>query len=289
MQSNSMGGGRQGAQQSGSNWRPSGAQYPGLMQWERQHRQEKDGGAAEEQNVGSSERIFSTGLGGLLVANGILRGRLPGLLMTAIGGALLYRGVSGHCALYQQLGINTSVVEGERAIVKGVKIEEAISIHRPAQELYDTWTRWEQLPQILPHIEHVKDLGQGRTRWTARGPLGATLSWDAEVIQQDPGRMVAWQSIAGGDVDTAGSVHFNAVDENNTRMTVSMQYQPPGGRLTAVLAEFFGIGLDRRLREDLARFKRTMESGTQSAGKGADAATDVSEVASGQPDTSPGA
>lgn len=285
MQSNSMGGGRQVSQASGSNWRPSGAHYPGLMQW----RQEKDWDEAGEQNVGSSERILSTGLGGLLVANGILRGRLPGLLMTAIGGALTYRGVTGHCAMYQQLGINSSAVEGERAIVKGVKIEEEVSIRRPAQELYDIWTRWEQLPQILPHIEHVKDLGQGRTRWTARGPLGATLSWDAEVIHQDPGRMVAWQSITGGDVDTAGSVHFNSTDENSTRMVVSMQYDPPGGRVTAVLAEFFGVGLDRRLREDLARFKRTMESGAQLGGHGADAATDESEVASSQPDTSPGA
>lgn len=274
MQSNSMGGGSQHSQRSSSDWRQSGVHYPGLMQWQHQ-RQQQGLSDAGEQNVGSSERIVSTGLGGLLVANGILRGRLPGLLMTAIGGALIYRGVSGFCALYQQLGINSSSMEGERAITKGVKIEESVTIRRPAQELYDAWTRWEQLPQILPHIEHVKDLGHGRTRWTARGPLGTSLSWDAEVINQDPGRMVAWQSIGGGDVDTAGSVHFDAADENTTRMTVSMQYQPPGGRLTAVVAEFLGIGLDRRTREDLQRFKRIMESGSQVGTQAAHAASDV--------------
>lgn len=286
MQSNSMGGGRQQSQQSGSGSQQSGVHYPGLMQWQHQRQQQQGWSGAGEQNVGSSERIVSTGLGGLLVANGILRGRLPGLLMTAIGGALIYRGVTGSCALYQQLGINTSSMEGERAITKGVKIEESVTIRRPAQELYDAWTRWEQLPQILPHIEHVKDLGHGRTRWTARGPLGASLSWDAEVINQDPGRMVAWQSIAGGDVDTAGSVHFDAINDNTTRMTVSMQYQPPGGRLTAVVAEFLGIGLDRRAREDLQRFKRVMESGSQVGTQGAHAATDVD---SSQPGMAPGA
>ena len=66
-----------------------------------------------EQNVGSSERMLSTGLGGVLVASGLLRGRLPGLLLTVAGGALLYRGLSGHCSVYQQLGINTSEGEDE--------------------------------------------------------------------------------------------------------------------------------------------------------------------------------
>lgn len=290
MQSNSMqGGGRQFSRPEGAESRQSGQGYSGLMQWGEQRRRELSGLAGGEENVGSSERIISTGLGGLLVANGILRGRLPGLLMTAIGGALLYRGLTGHCALYQQLGIDTTATEGERSAVKGLKIEDSVTIHRPAQELYDIWTRWEQLPEILPHIEHVKDLGNGRTRWTARGPLGATLSWEAEVINQDPGRMVAWQSLSGGDVDTAGSVHFNATGANTTHMTVSMQYHPPGGRLSAVLAEFLGVGLDRRLREDLHRFKHSMESKVEPGAQGAHAATDGSEVASDPQGKSPGA
>lgn len=277
MQSNSMSGGHQ---HSGSDSRHSGAHYPGLMQWQQQRHQQQSC-CGMEQNVGSSERIVSTGLGGLLVANGILRGRLPGLLMTAIGGALIYRGVTGFCGLYQQLGINTNAGEsessnqGNRAITKGVKVVESVTIRRPAQELYDIWTQWEQLPEILGNIEHVKDLGNGRTRWTARGPLGSTLSWDAEAINEDPGRMIAWQSVRGGDVDTAGSVHFESAGENNTRMRVSMQYEPPGGRLTAVLAEYFGIGLDQRLRDDLQRFKRSMESGAQPSAPAAHAATDV--------------
>jgi len=232
------------------------------------------------QNVGSTERMFSTGMGGMLIASGLLRGRLPGLLLTAIGGALLYRGITGHCSVYQQLGFNTSEMEGERAITKGIKIEESITIARPAHDLYEVWTQWGRLPEILPHIEEVKDLGQGRTRWTARGPLGTRLTWDAEVINQEPDRLIAWQSLNGGDVDTAGSVHFNAQGGNTTEMVVSMQYEPPGGRLTAMVSEFLGIGLDQRVRRDLQRFKSTMES-QHSATQGAHASTDSSEVTPG--------
>ncbi len=63
------------------------------------------------ENVGSTERIVSAGLGGLLVASGIFRGRLPGLLLTGLGASLLYRGLSGYCAMYQQMGINTCDVD----------------------------------------------------------------------------------------------------------------------------------------------------------------------------------
>lgn len=217
-----------------------------------------------EQNVGSTERLFSTGFGGVLVASGLLRGRLRGLLLTVAGGALLYRGLSGHCSVYQQLGISTSEVEGERSIVKGLKIEETITINRSAHDLYQKWTRWESLPEILPHIDQVRDLGQGRTRWTARGPLATRLTWDAEVINQETDRLVAWQSLSGGDIDTAGSVHFDSLGANLTEMTVSMQYDPPGGKLTAMVSEFLGVGLDQRLRKDLQRFKATMEASHQS-------------------------
>lgn len=235
------------------------------------------------QNVGSTERMFSTGIGGMLVASGILRGRLPGLLLTAVGGALLYRGLTGHCSLYQQLGISTHEQEGERAIVKGVKIEESVVIGRPAHELYERWTKWEQLPEVLPHIDQVKDLGQGRTRWTARGPMGIQLTWESEVINQETDRLVAWQSLNGGDVDTAGSVRFDALDPEHTEMRVSMQYSPPGGRVTAMAAEFLGLGLNQRVRTDLQRFKANMESmQTPSADsvsiQGAHASTDGSEV-----------
>ncbi len=211
-------------------------------------------------NVGSTERMYSTGLGGLLVAAGIARGRLPGLLMMAAGGSLLWRGLSGHCAMYQYLNMDTREHDGELKPVKGIKVEQSLRINRPAHELYDRWTQWEKLPEILPHIEQIEVLEEGRMRWTARGPLGTPLSWEAQIINQRADRFVAWQSLTGGDVDTAGSVHFNPISSEATDMHVSMQYDPPGGKWTASLGEFLGIGLKKRLSEDLRQFKETMES-----------------------------
>lgn len=233
------------------------------------------------ENVGSTERIVSAGLGGLLVASGVVRGRLPGLLLTAAGASLLYRGLSGFCALYQQLGINTNELDGQHSgaqsgglpVVKGVKIEESFVIERSPHDLYEIWTKWEQLPTLLPHIKQIEVLSEGRTRWTAYAPVGATLTWEATTIKQEADRMVSWRSV-GGDVDTAGSVHFSDLGGGRTEMRVSIQYDPPGGRATAMLAEFLGMGLDQRVREDLKQFKQRLES-QGGAMQGAHAASNV--------------
>ncbi len=250
------------------------------------------------ENVGSTERIVSAGLGGLLVASGIFRGRLPGLLLTAAGASLLYRGISGHCALYQQLGLNTNELEDEQSgqqsshagsiasaasrwmapdhdAIKGVKVEETFEIARSKHDLYDIWTRWEQLPKFLPHISKIENMDSGKTRWTAKGPMGAELTWEAETIRQDADRMVSWKSTSG-DVGTAGSVHFDDIGNGKTRMRVSMQYDPPGGKTTAMIAEFLGVGLDERVRKDLQEFKKRVESGASENVQGAHAATNVS-------------
>lgn len=252
----------------------------------REHESHSSGQLACE-NVGSTERIVSAGLGGLLVASGIFRGRMPGLLLSAVGASLLYRGLSGYCALYEQLGVNTCELDDHQSnsqsrsglsrgplagmmphhdAIKGVKIEETFDIHRSAHELYEAWTQWEHLPELLPHIKSIETIGDKKTRWTAVAPLGVNLTWDAEIIKQEADRMVSWKSISG-DVGTAGSVHFDAKGDKHTEMRVSMQYEPPGGKVIAAVAEFFNMGLDQRVREDLNQFKDRLESRKTKPGK----------------------
>ena len=59
-------------------------------------------------NVGDYERQASIIGGAVLAGYGLLRGSLSGLVMAAIGGALAWRGYTGHCDVYQALG-HTSV------------------------------------------------------------------------------------------------------------------------------------------------------------------------------------
>jgi uncharacterized membrane protein len=113
----------------------------------------------------------------------------------------------------------------------------------------------------MPNIESVRDLGNGRTHWVAKGPFGAKLEWDAEVHHEEPGRLIAWKSLPGGDIETAGSVHF---DERPTGggcdLYLSLKYNPPLGMVGAELAWLMGQGVEQKIEENLLAFKRKMEA-----------------------------
>lgn len=73
------------------------------------------GACALQQNVGAQERVACTMGGAGLILGGLFQSGVKQALMLMAGGALLYRGVSGHCHLYDRLGIDTRETEQEFA------------------------------------------------------------------------------------------------------------------------------------------------------------------------------
>lgn len=216
-----------------------------------------------QQNVGQVERWGSMLAGGLMVLNGIERGSLPGLILTGLGAALLYRGFTGHCHLYDALGYSSRTVGNDRGVPAqaGFKYERTIVINRPAHELYAYWRNFENLPRIMRHLKSVTELSDNRSHWVAEGPMGISVAWDAEILNEDPGRMIAWESLPGSAVDTAGSVHFDEKEGRGSEVRVSLKYNPPGGKLGAGIAWLMGQGAEKQIEEDLRKFKQFMETG----------------------------
>ncbi len=64
--------------------------------------------ASSGTNVGNAERIGSAALGALLVGRALLRPSFGSVILGLGGAALLQRGLSGYCSLYQTLGMNTA-------------------------------------------------------------------------------------------------------------------------------------------------------------------------------------
>lgn len=225
-----------------------------------------DASSCSIQNVGGTERVISALGGAVITAYGISRGGLSGLAITAIGGALLYRGISGNCQLYRALGVDTSERNAYSSPIGvpaqyGFKYEKNFIINRPAHELYAHWRRLENLPRIMRHLESVTPLGVLQSRWVAKGPMGMRLEWDAEIINEDPGRLIAWRSLPGAQVDTAGSVHFDELPSGRgTELRVSLKYNPPGGKVGATIASWLGSGVEQEIEEDMRRFKHVMEA-----------------------------
>jgi len=215
-------------------------------------------------NVGDTERLLSVLGGGALVCLGLTsKSGLAKVLLPLAGGMLVYRGVSGHCQAYSSLGIDTSEPRGARTSIPaghGVRVDERITIQRPASQLYSFWRKFDQLPRFMQHLKEVRVQDGRRSHWVASGPLGMSAEWDAEVINDTPNEMIAWRSLPGSTVDTAGSVHFTPVGRG-TEVRVTLKYDPPGGKAGAWLAWLTGNDAEGQIREDLRRFQHLMESG----------------------------
>lgn len=236
---------------------------------------ESDGAAlGPGRNVGEVERWISGIAGAALVARGLGRGSLGGLVLTAIGGSLLYRGATGYCGLYDRLGMSTvggrnPALKWARGAHRGLLVTRSVTVDRPVAEVYSFWRDFENFPRFMSHLESVKATDSTHSHWVARGPMGATVEWDAEIFNERPNELIAWRSVEGSEIDCAGSVRFRpAPDGRGTEVLVSLNYEPPGGELGASVAWLFGEEPRRQIADDLSRFKQAMEGGRSAPGAG---------------------
>jgi uncharacterized membrane protein len=215
-------------------------------------------------NVGTLERLGSVATGSVLIAYALRRRAPAGLGAAAAGGLLLYRGSTGRCPVYSGLGVSTASGNTRVALAgdRGFHVLEAIRLERPLPEIYRFWRNFENLPRFMTHLETVQDLGNGRSRWVAKGPVGVRVEWDAEIINEVENKVIGWRSLPSSELVTAGSVNFDSVrGGRSTQVTVHLQYAPPGGRLGKMIAEIFGDEPSQAIREDLRRFKWLLEAG----------------------------
>ena len=243
------------------------------------------GGTTTTTNVGQVERWASAVGGGALALYGLTRGSLGGIALALVGAALVQRGVTGHCNLYEAMNISTagdeSLRNSENVSVLaegGTKVEKSVEINRTAAVLYNFSRNFENLPRFMNHLESVRQTGGGRSHWVAKAPAGTNVEWDAEIYNEKENELIAWRTLEGSQVASAGSVHFEeAAGGGTTTVRVSLKYDPPGGKLGSMVARLFGENPEQQIEEDLGRFKQLMESGGaatdggQSSGIGASA------------------
>jgi uncharacterized membrane protein len=222
-------------------------------------------------NVGSGERVASVAAGSLAVALGLSRGSLPGLVIAAVGGALVYRGATGQCPMYSALDINTNQPEpnSENAVreeldARGIHVEQSMLINRTPGELYQYWRNFENLPGIMTHLQQVRVIDDKRSHWVAKAPriAGGSAEWDAEITADEPNARIAWRSLPGSEITCAGEIRFvPGMGDRGTDVHVSMDYVPPAGKLGHWIATMFGESPRRQMHEDIRNFKRLMEVG----------------------------
>ena len=213
-------------------------------------------------NVPTAERAGSIALGAATILYGISRRSLGGTLLALAGATLVARGATGHCALYEKLGINSGKLNTQTGVPgnKGIKTEQFIEINKSPAEVYRFWRQLDNLPRFLEHVESVERIDDKRSRWVMRGPLGARLEWQAEIINEHPDRMIAWESLPGSEISNAGSVWFEDAENGGTCVKVALQYQPPAGVVGATVAQLLGESPDEQMASDLRRLKELLET-----------------------------
>jgi uncharacterized membrane protein len=223
-------------------------------------------------NVNSAERILSLAGGAALALYGAKRKGVVGSVLALVGAGLVERGITGHCHVYGALGLNTADGDhglerkhGPAATVdakKAIKIEHSMTIDVAAPELYRFWRNFENLPRIMQHLESVTVIDSTHSHWKAKAPAGTTVEWDAEINNEIPDQLIGWKSVHEATVANAGSVHFTpAAGNRGTVVKVVLEYEPPAGKLGALVAKLLGEEPDVQVREDLRRFKAMMETG----------------------------
>jgi len=213
-------------------------------------------------NVDDWERVASVAIGAGLLA-WASRQRSGRAATVPLGAWLIARGASGYCPINHASGRGRRRDDTRAALggSRGVKVLESITISRPPQDVFDVWNDLTNLPRFMPNIERVDVLAGDRTHWVARAPGGIHLEWDADILQRIPGELISWQSLPGSDIATAGSVRFESANGHGTRVTVHLQYDGPGGKVSAALATLLGQSPSGDTHEGLRRLKSLLEGG----------------------------
>ena len=221
-------------------------------------------------NVPQNERTISLIGGSVLTVLGVVvaitRRNPVGALIALVGGGMVYQGTTGHSPLYRLMGSNRAVRTNPQSVSvpheQGEHVVAVVTINRPVEELYPIWRNFQNLANIMSHIEKVDISDDTHSRWTVKVPAGMFVSWDAEIINEVKNEVIGWRSLHNAQVANAGSVRFRpAPYEKGTEMRVTLEYVAPGQRLGVAVAKWLGQNPEQQLQDDLERFKMYIESG----------------------------
>ena len=209
-------------------------------------------------SLADAENWLALGTGALLLAVGASRRSAGGACLAVSSAPLLYRGLTGRWPdvlnRYAPSDRTTTALGGGR----GVHVRESIRLEVPVADVYSFWRRLANLPRFMTHLERVTETSDRTSHWVTSGPAGLAVEWDAEIINEVENKVLAWRSLPGSDVVTAGAVNFDAVrGGRSTQLSVHLQYAPPAGKAGALVASLFGGEPSQTVREDLRQLQAT--------------------------------
>jgi uncharacterized membrane protein len=204
-----------------------------------------------QENWTPAARLLVGAAGGALALAGRRRGDLLGTVLSLAGLALLSRSAT-NAELRELVGA------GER----GIDVQKGINIAAPIGDVFAFFTSYENFPRFMTHVREVRDTGEGGSHWVVDGPAGVRVEWNAVVTDLVPNEVLAWTSVPGSAVESAGIIRFAQNDDGTTHVDLKMTYNPPAGVIGHAAAKLLRADPKKQIDDDLARAKTFLETGT---------------------------
>ena len=248
----------------------------------------KNNGNGNKKNVGDSERVISGLAGGAFLLMAARNRSWLSKPLALLGVSLVGRGAIGKCAMYRQLGIDSTEGAHHLAIPGGmfnrtVKVQKTVTVKATPAEVYAFWRNFQNLPRFTQNLESVSETEPGHTHWVARGPGDLKLEWDARIHEDTVNERISWSTLDSSPIQHNGSVRFSVDPQGRgTQIKAVLRYDIPAGKVGQALAKLLGEEPGQQLDADLRRLKMVLETGEvsrtdgQSAGAGRDTSGQLS-------------
>ena len=183
--------------------------------------------------------------GGALALWGLSRRTVPGAVMAAVGG-----------------GVALGSVTARRAAPAPIETRRTVTIGAEPADVYAFWRRLDGVSRAVEPLAEVTVLDDRRSRWKVRGPLGASISWEAEIVDDRPEKRLAWRAQGDAGITHDGAIILaRAPGGRGTEITVTLRYSAPAARTGTAVTTLFGRAPEQMLRDGLRRVKSLIEAG----------------------------
>ena len=208
----------------------------------------------QQRNWSPATRLLSSVGGSLLTLYGLTRRGVAKPVLSTAGLVLTARGVTN---------LDTRSLLGLSGAEDGIRVNKAINIFAPVDEVYQFWRNFENFPLFMDHVKEIT-VQNDISNWKVAGPAGSTVEFQSRITEDIPNDMIAWETLPDSQVRSAGFVRFDENRDGSTRVTVQMTYIPPAGVAGHAVAQLFGVDPRQAMHEDLIRLKTLLEEGKTS-------------------------
>lgn len=205
-------------------------------------------------NVSALERVLMVTSGAYLLYSALSKEN-KSIAQAGAGGAMLLRGISGYCPVYDA----ADHLMNDKA--SNVNIRVASVIDKPVGEVYNFWRNLENLPKFMNHLDSVRTISSTISEWTAKGPAGiGKISWNAEIVRDEKNQLLSWNSIEGSSIKNSGKVVFKSKGRA-TEIDVAISYHAPLGIAGERAAKLLNPYFEKMVKDDISNLKVYLETG----------------------------